>query len=200
MHHCVTQLQDYASEQQVVEAFGDHADDPLRGMLAADIEMMLPDDFLTKVDRASMAHGLEVRPPLVDHQWMELAWSVPSEYKIRDGQTKWLLKKLSQKWLSDETIYRSKQGFEIPIDDWLRGPLRAVFEKTVLSATAKIAEYLDISQVEKLYAAHCSKVGRHGNLLWAILVLGAWMEHYLAETTPLTSQTEFDSKLQALQP
>ncbi len=181
----VQQLGDHQPEQQVVAAFGDHGDDPLRGMLAADIAMILPDDFLTKVDRASMAYGLEVRPPLLDHHLMELAFSMPSEFKIRDGQTKWLLKQVSQPWLAPEIIYRPKQGFEIPVDAWLRGPLRVTFEQTVLSPSAKIAAYLNIDVVRQLYDSHCKRVGRHGNLLWAILVLGAWMERYLLPDTQL---------------
>ena len=192
------QVHDYHPERQVIEAFGDNADDPLRGMLAADIAMMLPDDFLTKVDRASMAHGLEVRPPLVDHRWMELAWTVPSELKIRDGQTKWLLKQVCEDWLTTDIIYRPKQGFEIPIDDWLRGPLRTVFEDTVLSPSAKIADCLDLQVVRRLYAMHCNRSGRHGNLLWAILVLGAWMEHYLTEATENASAGGNHSKKQVV--
>lgn len=185
------QLRQYSPERQVSDAFGDYADDPLRGMLAADIEIMLPDDFLTKVDRASMAYGLEVRPPLVDHEWMELAWSVPTELKIRDGETKWLLKRASEKWLPRDIIYRPKQGFEIPIDDWLRGPLREIFECTVLSPSAKIGDYLDLQLVRRLFAMHCNRSGRHGNLLWAILVLGAWMERYLTDSTQKTVNREF---------
>lgn len=187
------QLRGYHSEQQVIDAFGDHADDPLRGMLAADMAMLLPDDFLTKVDRASMAFGLEVRPPLVDHQLIELTCSLPSEFKIRDGQTKWLLKKISELWLTDDIIYRAKQGFEIPIDAWLRGPLRAVFEQTVLSASAKIADYLEIDVVRRLYDSHCNRVGRHGNLLWSILVLAAWMERYLVPDAELQVDTSLNA-------
>ena len=174
-------LSGYQPEQQVIDSFGSNADDPLRGMLAADIAMMLPGDFLTKVDRASMAHGLEVRPPLVDHELMELAWTVPSQWKIRNGETKWLLKKVSERWLPHDIIYRKKQGFEIPIDDWLRGPLRELFEHTVLSSHSRLSDYLNLEVVRRLYAQHCNRSGRHGNLLWSILVLAAWMEEYLVE-------------------
>ena len=183
---------DYRPEQQVIAAFGDYADDPLRGMLAADIEMMLPDDFLTKVDRASMAYGLEVRPPLVDHELMEFAWSIPSQLKIRHGQTKWIFKKTCERWLPDDTIYRPKQGFEIPIDDWLRGPLRELFEDTVLRDSSKIGNYLDLATVRRLFAGHCRRSGRHGNLLWAILVFGAWADHYLGERPPSSSTQHSD--------
>ncbi|WP_164103323.1 asparagine synthase (glutamine-hydrolyzing) [Candidatus Laterigemmans baculatus] len=173
------QLGGYRSEDQVMEGFGSRADDPLRGMIAADLSLMLPGDYLTKVDRASMAFGLEVRTPLVDHEWMELAWSVPSELKIRNGTTKWILKKTCEPWLPHDIIYRGKQGFETPIDAWVRKPLRGVFHSVVLSPSAPIGNYLDLAVVRKLYAMHCQQVARYGNLLWAILVLAAWMERYL---------------------
>lgn len=176
-------LSGYVAERQVIESFGPHGDDPLRGMLASDLHMMLPCDFLTKVDRASMAHGLEVRPPLVDHELMELAWTVPSRWKIRDGETKWLFKKLSERWLPHDIIYRKKQGFEIPIDNWLRGPLQNLFEETVLSSRSPLGEYLDLAVVRRLYSQHRNRSGRHGNLLWSILVLGAWMDRYLGAAT-----------------
>ncbi len=180
-------LADYAPEQQVIDAFGEHPDDPLRGMLAADIRITLPDDFLTKVDRASMAHSLEVRPPMVDHQFMDLAWSVPSALKIRRGETKWIFKNASEKWLPTDIIYRKKQGFEIPIDAWLRGPLRPFFEQTVLDDGNILSEYLNLATVRTLFQQHCNRSGRHGNVLWSILVLGAWMNHYLSENDSSTS-------------
>ena len=99
-------------------------DDPLGGMIAADVATFLPDDYLVKVDRASMAHGVEVRPLLVDHEVMELAARTPSRWKIARGETKWILKQTFQDHLPSGVLGRPKQGFEIPIDAWLRGPLR----------------------------------------------------------------------------
>jgi len=84
----------HRSEQFIEAAYGDGRGDPLASMLAADIAYVLPDDFLTKVDRASMACGLEVRPPLVDHELLELTARMPSHFKVRNGETKWLLKQL----------------------------------------------------------------------------------------------------------
>ena len=88
------QLNGHCSESQVTKAFGRPTGDPLRGMISADVEMLLPDDFLTKVDRASMAVGLEVRPPLVDHEFLELCAQIPSSLKVRNGETKWLFKQM----------------------------------------------------------------------------------------------------------
>jgi len=177
----------YRPQHAAVTAFGSWERDPIRGMLATDMSIMLPDDFLTKVDRASMAYGLEVRPPLVDHEWMELAWQLPSEWKIRAGETKWMLKRIGQTWLPRTITHRSKQGFEIPLNEWLRGPLRELFHEVVLDPASALGSYLDLAVVRRLWEAHGRGSARHGNLLWSILVLAVWMERYL--TTPLETSS-----------
>lgn len=168
----------YRPEDRIIESYrGDHPD-ALKGMISADVSMLLPDDFLTKVDRASMAVGLEVRPPLLDHEFLEVAGRVPSEFKVRNGESKWIFKQLCGKWLTEETIYRKKQGFEIPVDLWLRGPLRESFEDQVLSPGNRVSEFLDQRVIRGLYDAHRRGTGRHGQVLWSLLVLGTWMERY----------------------
>ena len=156
------------------------ANDPLGGMLAADVSTLLPDDFLVKVDRASMAHGLEVRPPLLDHELMELAFRIPSAWKVRQGKTKWIFKESYRGLLSDALVDRPKHGFEIPIDGWLRGPLREMFESAVLDSNAPVRDLLDRATARSLYQAHLSGLGRHGSVLWSLLVLARWAERYLA--------------------
>lgn len=173
------QLNGHVPESRICDAFGEQGGDPLRGMIAADIDMLLPDDFLTKVDRASMAYGLEVRPPLVDHEFLEFTSRIPSSLKVNAGRTKWIFKRACDGWLPDDIVHRPKQGFDLPTDDWLRGPLRDMFAATVLSPSARIGEYLDQSIISGLQEAHQRKSGAHGQMLWSLLVLGAWMEHYL---------------------
>ncbi len=163
--------------------------DPLRAMTRCDIGVVLPDDFLTKVDRASMSVGLEVRPPLVDHEFLELAASVPSKWKIRDGQTKWIFKQLVGDRLPKGIVNRGKQGFEIPVDNWLRGPLRGPFEEYVLNRSSRISDLIDQQAAGRLYRAHFNRVGRHGNLLWSLLVLGRWLEEYRG-SSPERSKAE----------
>ncbi len=132
-------LNGYRPEQLMIDAYSRAAgDDPLAGMMAADVASLLPDDFLTKVDRASMAYGLEVRPPLVDHELLELAATIPSNLKVRDGQTKWIFKRTYEKQLPAGLAWRAKHGFDIPIDAWLRGPLREIFQDTVLAPGAAL--------------------------------------------------------------
>ena len=151
-------------------------------MIEADVNVVLPDDFLVKVDRASMACGLEVRPPLVDHELLELAGQIPSEFKVRDGQTKWIFKRIYQDRLPAGIAQRPKHGFEIPIDSWLRGPLREMFESTVLAPQGRVADLIDQASVRRLYGHHLSRVGRHGGVLWSLLVLARWAEAYLSPT------------------
>lgn len=160
------------------------AGDPLSGMLAADVGTVLPDDFLVKVDRASMAYGLEVRPPLLDHELMELAARVPSRWKVRGKDTKFIFKRAYESRLPASVTQRPKQGFELPIDAWLRGPLRDIFESSVLRPGAVVAGLIDQDVARGLQRAHQSGVGRHGNVLWALLVLARWAEHFLGRDLP----------------
>jgi asparagine synthase (glutamine-hydrolysing) len=170
------------------------SNDPLGGMIAADVETLLPDDFLVKVDRASMAHGLEVRPPLLDHELLELAARIPSEWKVRQGQTKWVFKQTYRRQLPAAAIDRPKHGFEVPIDAWLRGPLREMFESAVLQPQARIRDFVDQSAIQDLYQTHRSGIGRHGNVLWALLVLARWADRYLGNIPQSLATTSTRSR------
>ncbi|MCA9063749.1 MAG: asparagine synthase (glutamine-hydrolyzing) [Planctomycetaceae bacterium] len=168
----------YRPEQHIESAFVTGSNDALSGMLAADTRILLPDDFLTKVDRASMGFGLEVRPPLIDWQLMELACQMPSSLKIRNGSRKWVLKQLFESRLPDRLVHRRKQGFEIPVDDWLRGPLRDQVEQVVGTMNSPLADFINPVRVRRLIDEHCRRQGRHGQLLWSLLVLGRWMQQW----------------------
>jgi asparagine synthase (glutamine-hydrolysing) len=174
------QLNGHRPEDLITRAFGAAPQrDPLAGMIAADVNVLLPDDFLTKVDRSSMSCGLEVRPPLVDHELLELASQIPSELKVRDGQGKWIFKQAYRSQLPASVCDRPKQGFEIPVDQWLRGPLRNVFEANVLSPQSPAAALIDQSAVMRLFRSHIGHRGRHGPTLWSLMVLGRWAATYL---------------------
>jgi asparagine synthase (glutamine-hydrolysing) len=161
------------------------ADDPLGGMIAADIETILPDDFLVKVDRASMAHGLEIRPPLLDHELLELAGQIPSKWKVRGNQTKWIFKQAYQHQLPEAAVWRAKHGFEIPLDAWLRKGLREQFEAAVLQPNAKVTELINRTTASKIYRAHLAGTGRHGSVLWSLLILARWADRYLSSPEPV---------------
>jgi asparagine synthase (glutamine-hydrolysing) len=153
-------------------------------MIAADVGLVLPDDFLVKVDRASMAHGLEVRPPLLDHELLELAARIPSRFKVSRGRTKWVFKQAYRGRLPAGVLTRPKHGFEMPLDGWLRGPLRPMFEAAVLEAGARVADLIDRPTAARVYRAHVNGRGRFGGVLWGLLVLARWCERYLRTPPP----------------
>lgn len=181
-------VSDYHPETFVEEAFRSGNRDALSGMLSADTNFLLPDDFLTKVDRASMAYGLEVRPPLIDVPLMELAASMPSHLKVRNGSKKWILKELFESRLPDQLVHRKKQGFELPTDDWLRGPLKSQVQDIILNPSAPLADYISSDQAAKMYRSHCNHTGRYGQILWSLLVFGRWLDTYGSGRSVTTSQ------------
>ncbi|MCI0684583.1 MAG: asparagine synthase (glutamine-hydrolyzing) [Gemmataceae bacterium] len=181
-------LNGWSPERRVEAAFAAAPPgDTLAGMIAADVDVLLPDDYLVKVDRASMAHGLEARPPLLDHELLELTARIPSHLKVRGGETKWLFKQAYRAELPPDILERPKQGFEIPIDAWLRGPLRDMFHDAVLEPASSIHGLVDRTAVHKLYQAHQRGFGRHGSVLWSILVLARWADRYMRPRRPAVS-------------
>lgn len=169
-------LNDHQPEQSIIKPFQHGHRDALSGMLSADTNVLLPDDFLTKVDRASMGFGLEVRPPFIDWQVMELAASMPSEFKIRNGSKKWMLKQLFEARLPNDLVNRRKQGFEMPIDQWLRGPLSVQVRTHVLNPNGAIASFINVAAARQIFESHCKGVGRHGQLIWSLLILARWLD------------------------
>lgn len=192
-------LAGHRPEEFAEQAFRSGDRDALSGMLAADTNFFLPDDFLTKVDRASMAFGLEVRPPFIDYELMELAASMPSHLKVRNGSKKWILKEIYESRLPNKLAHRRKQGFELPIDGWLRGPLRDQVEEVVLKKDAPISEYISTEAAKKMYRSHRNQTGRFGQVLWSLLVLGRWLDQYGTASQSTISESRPASSVQ-LQP
>lgn len=153
--------------------------DALSGMQMAEISVGLP-EAMVKVDRASMMCGLEVRSPFLDTKVLELAGQIPSEYKIRDGLGKWILRKTFEPQFPLKLKSRPKQGFELPTDAWLRGPLREMFQREVLGSNSRISQWVDLSVVKKLHREHSQGVGSYGGTLWALLFLEKWMQRWMS--------------------
>jgi asparagine synthase (glutamine-hydrolysing) len=174
-----------AVTERVQTAFAQTAGQHLSGMIAADMATLLPDDYLVKVDRASMACGLEVRPPLLDHELLELTARIPACYKIRERETKWVFKQACGHLLPPELMQRPKQGFEIPVDAWFRTSLRELFAESVLSPQSLVSQWLDRRAIQQLWQQHDSGQRRLGQVLWSLLVFAHWLEMF-AQPEPLS--------------
>src|SRR5262249_7387144 len=121
------------------------SDGTLSRMIQADLSVTIPDGYLVKIDRASMYYGLELRPPLLDHKLLEFAAKMPSERKVSRGMTKWTFKKSQEGRLPRETLTRPKQGFVIPVEQWMRAktPLSTYFSETALNGNSTVGRFVD---------------------------------------------------------
>ena len=150
--------------------------DPVARMMALDGLTYLPDDILVKVDRASMAVSLETRAPFLDRDVIEFAWSLPMHMKLRDGKGKWLLRQLVDRHVPRALMERPKMGFGIPLDQWLRGPLREWGEALLAEDRLKREGYLDPAPVRATWLKHQRGEGSFGYRLWAVLMFQTWLE------------------------
>jgi asparagine synthase (glutamine-hydrolysing) len=148
-------------------------------MMLADQGVYLPDDLLTKTDRASMAVSLEVRVPLLDHRVVEFAWRIPLSMKIRDGRGKWLLRQVLHRHVPLALVERPKMGFEVPIAAWLRGSLRPWGEE-LLSTERLRAGGLNADPIRRAWTELHGGRGNMTHALWAVLMYQAWRERWLS--------------------
>ena len=170
------ELQGYSA----LEVFRAHAknaptDHPLLLAQYLDLKTWLPGDILTKVDRASMAHSLEVRVPLLDHRLVEWASSLPPGLKLKGGTGKYIFKKALESDLPHDVLYRKKMGFSVPLSAWLRGPLAKRAREALLDGAVATCGYFEPTVLDELLRQHATGQHDHSATLWSLLMLDAFL-------------------------
>ncbi len=170
------ELQGYHAVE-VLRRHARHAptDNPLSRAQYLDMKTYLPGDILTKVDRASMAHSLEVRVPLLDHQLVEWISGLPPRFKLNGREGKYIFKKALQPYLSEDILYRPKMGFGVPLANWFRGPLRQRVRDAVLGSVLADSRIFDQAFLRKLVDQHQSGARDHSAALWSLLMFEAFL-------------------------
>ena len=148
-------------------------------MLEVDVSTYLVDDLIAKIDIATMAHALEARSPFLDHQLMELAASIPAEYKVRGGEKKWILREALRGWLPDDILDRPKQGFSVPLSSWLRGDLRSWAADVLLDPATLGRGYFEPAAVKGLLDRHAAGADGEDKRIWALLMLELWHRDFV---------------------
>jgi len=144
-----------------------------------DLRFTMPDSVLMKVDKMSMAHALEIRVPFLDHRFVEFTASLPGRWKLKGFQTKAVFRKALQGLLPDAIVWRGKQGYSLPIKNWLREGLKEPLT-TVLNESPIIREHLNPDHIRRLIDEHMARTHNHNHILWALLNLGLWYERFFS--------------------
>jgi asparagine synthase (glutamine-hydrolysing) len=152
--------------------------DPLQQVLAVDLETYLPGDILVKADRATMAFSLEGRSPWMDYRIGEIAFRLPSSYKLHGSIGKYIFKKALADLLPDPILTRSKMGFSVPLAQWFRSSLKPTFESQVLRP--EMEPFLNLKEVRRIWAEHQSGLVNHEMKLWNLLTLSCWESRHLS--------------------
>jgi asparagine synthase (glutamine-hydrolysing) len=167
----------YASFREAYQAC--KSSDPLDRSMYVDARTYMIDDVLTKVDRMSMAVSLEAREPLLDHKLLEFAARVPASLKLKDGQSKYLLRRVLEKRVPRSILERKKAGFCAPIGEWLRGPLAPMTDELLLDGRLRQRGIFNHAEVTRLWHEHRSGRGDHRHRLWQLIMLELWFRAFI---------------------
>jgi asparagine synthase (glutamine-hydrolysing) len=149
---------------------------PAEAVMAMHMEQYLPDDLLVKVDRAAMAVSLETRAPFLDHRIVEFAWRLPLHFKLRGRSTKWILRQVLARHVPEQLFDRPKRGFSVPVDEWLRGPLKDWAENLLSPARLRDQGYFRPDTIRRSWEAHLSGQSNRQAELWTVLMFEAWLD------------------------
>ena len=150
-------------------------EDPLSMVQYLDFKTYLPGDILTKVDRASMAHSLEVRTPFLDYEFVEWVSSLPTSFKLKSGTGKYVLKESLRPILPNEVLFRKKMGFSVPIDVWFRGLLNDRIKDALRSPYLRDSGIFNTEYLEKIFQEHTNNIRNHSTTLWSLLMFDGFM-------------------------
>jgi asparagine synthase (glutamine-hydrolysing) len=170
-------LQGYGAQQVFDKILdGKEFKDPLRMVQYLDFHSYLPGDILTKVDRASMAHSLEVRVPLLDYQFVESVARLPTSIKRAQGEPKFALKESLRPYLPREVLYRTKMGFAVPLDVWFRGSLKEELNRSVMGERLKDSGFFNPDMLDTMVQDHHSGRRDYSSPLWSLLMFDRFLE------------------------
>ena len=153
-------------------------------MLLRDLRGWLPDNLLERGDRMSMAASLELRPPFLDRDLVDLAFRLDSSSKVHRGTTKWVVKQVAERYLPPEIVHRPKVGFKVPLDDWFRGGLASMSRDLLLSSDSFVGQTMDRNSVRALLERHHGGKSDQQNQIWTLLSLEVWHRRFFRDPAP----------------
>ena len=160
---------------------------PVNRNLYVDVRSYLCDNILAKLDRMSMAVSLEARVPMLDKELVELAFQLPDTLKVHRGRSKILLKQVAARHVPAKCVYRPKEGFSMPVKNWLRGPFRGLLENFLDERRIREAGLFQVETIEQLKTEHMVGSFDHSHVLWALVVFEAWRDKWLCHNPVLTA-------------
>jgi asparagine synthase (glutamine-hydrolysing) len=171
-----------AAEQLVRASLETNATDRLAAQMRCDLTLYLPENILAKVDAMSMACSLEARVPYLDNEMVDLALSLPSGLKVRGGERKWILKRAFERSLPAEALRRGKEGFSMPMKQWLRGEWNPLMHELLSRQSLAPEGLFDARYVQRLMREHETGTHNHSHLLWGLMVFQLWRERFKASS------------------